>query len=64
MKPKNSPGQDSEAQLKGMSDLNTTVYEAPPDGSTNHAMDNVAEANDPAGTGKPLSRLVSTSQRE
>ncbi|KAF3385464.1 Low-affinity potassium transport protein [Penicillium rolfsii] len=58
LKPKNSSGQDSEAQLKGISDLKTAVDEAPPIGSATHTTDNISEANDPAQTEKPWSRDV------
>lgn len=60
LKPENLPGQDSEAQLKHILDLNTSVREAPTNGSTNQAIDYVAEANNPAGAEKLSSRLLST----
>lgn len=64
LKPETLPSQDPEAQPKHIQDLGSSVHEAPTDGSTNQAMDNVAEANDPAWTGKLSSRSVSTPQSE
>lgn len=60
LKPETLPGQDSEAQLKHIQDLNTYAHVASTDGPTSQAMDNVAEADGPAGAGKLSSRLVST----
>lgn len=62
LKPATLTGQDSEAQLKHVPDVNTSVHEAPTDGSTNQTMENAAVANGPAGAGKLSPRLVSTPQ--
>jgi hypothetical protein len=62
LKPETLPGQDSEAQLKHIRDLNNSVHEAPTDGSTNQAIENVAEAKGPAWAGKLSPRLASTPQ--
>ncbi|KAI9035068.1 potassium ion transporter [Aspergillus affinis] len=62
LKPETIPGQDSEAQLKHKADLNTSVDVAPTDVSANQAMDNVAETNDPVGTGKLSSRASQESR--
>jgi len=64
LKPEALPGQDPEAQSKHIQDLSSSGHEAPTDGSTNQAMDNVAEANDPAWAGTLSSRLVSILQSE
>ena len=64
LKPEALPCQDPEAQSKLIQDLGSSAYESPTDGSTNQAMENVAQANDPAWAGTLSSRLVSTLQSQ
>lgn len=64
LKPEVLPGQDPEAQSQHTQNLGISGHETPTDGPKNQAMENVAQANDPAWAGTLSSRLVSTLQSE